>query len=145
LQSAGPQTGFNLTNTPAVGSAQIDQRLLDASAKTGGEIEVSLAWNTLTDLDIQVADPNGELITASHPRSATGGLQDVDANPTPMTLEGSALFNRGINPGPGAVVDLPEVLVDLMDRAGSKELMRGMEGLSSMEGRAPSSYTRSPV
>ena len=145
LQTGGPPSGFNLTDTPAVGSAQINQRLLDASAKIGGEIEVSLAWNSLTDLDIQVADPQGELITASHALSASGGKQDVDANPTPMTPEGSAIFARGINPGPGSVVELPEFLVDLSDKLGSRDFMRGIEGLSGPEGKAPSLYTRSPV
>ncbi|HLK57958.1 MAG TPA: hypothetical protein VKU00_15430 [Chthonomonadaceae bacterium] len=143
LVGSGPSND-NSSPFPAIDEQQLASRLTHAGATTGGEVEVSLAWNTLTDLDIQVRDPSGELISASHPRSQSGGIQDVDANPTPTTLEGSMLAAEGKNPGPENVLPVSEELVDLEDKIGMPSDFGG-SGLPGFEDKAPPRYTRKPV
>ena len=147
IDSGSGQSGNGLIQAPAVDAQQLDKRLVQAGATTGGEIEVSLAWNTLTDLDIQVRDPYGELISASHPHSAHDGVQDVDANPTPTTEEGQMLAMEGKNPGPANILPLPEILVDLSDKMDGYGLPGDADGLRlpGSEGKAPARYTRKPV
>jgi len=146
FDSGGGAFEGGLAQVPAVNTQQMQNRLLQSGAATGGEIEVSLAWNTLTDLDIQVRDPYGELITASHPRSSHGGAQDVDANPTPTTMEGSMLAEEGKNPGIENVLPIPDMLVD-RDRTFSP--LGGSGDISDVmpeaEGKAPPLYTHAPV
>ena len=134
--------GNGLVQVPAVDDQQMARRLLQAGATTGGEVEVSLAWNTLSDLDIQVRDPYGELITASNPRSAHNGVQDVDANPTPTTMEGQMRALEGKNPGIENVLPVP--LVDFGDQGGFPDGF-GNTPLPSDGGKAPSLYTHRPV
>jgi len=159
IRSPGAPPAAAVVAGQGVPSRDIDQRLLMAQASTGGDIEVSLAWNSLSDLDLQVRDPAGELITAAHTRSASGGVQDVDANPTLLTEEGHAKVQSGQTVGPGDVVQLPEVLVDLDDRLrgstalagqpdqlpGFREQMRALTELPGMEGKAPPRFSRTPV
>lgn len=45
-----------------------------------GDIQVTLRWDDLNDLDLWVVDPSGEQIYYAHPYSASGGVLDVDAN-----------------------------------------------------------------
>ena len=45
-----------------------------------GDVQITLTWNSTNDLDIWVTDPSGEKIYFYHPRSASGGVLDVDAN-----------------------------------------------------------------
>ena len=143
IQSGNGHIGSSLVGA-TIDEKQIDARLLKATARTGGELEVSLAWNTLTDLDIQVRDPAGELISAKHPRSASGGVQDVDANSTLVTVEGSRRAAMGLNPGPENVTPLPEELVDLDTRMG---LPHGIPGLNLLppEEKALTRFTRAPI
>lgn len=43
-----------------------------------GALQISLSWNTPTDQDLYVTDPNGEIIYFSSPSSSTGGALDRD-------------------------------------------------------------------
>ena len=45
-----------------------------------GDVQVTLRWQTVDDLDLWVTDPNGEAIFFNHPSSESGGQLDVDAN-----------------------------------------------------------------
>jgi len=45
-----------------------------------GDVQVTLAWNSLADLDLGVQDPLGEFISFSLPTSSSGGELDHDAN-----------------------------------------------------------------
>ena len=94
-------------------SQEVDSRLALSRATTGTDLEISLVWNTTTDLDLEVIDPFGERIWAKNRESASGGVFDVDANPTRVTEEGSQIAKSGGNPGPSNVLPLPEELVDL--------------------------------
>ena len=46
-----------------------------------GDVQVTLLWDSVNDLDLWVTDPAGETIFYSHDRSASNGELDVDANP----------------------------------------------------------------
>lgn len=45
-----------------------------------GEVKVSIAWDSPTDVDLHVTEPGGEHIYYSHKTSATGGQLDLDSN-----------------------------------------------------------------
>jgi hypothetical protein len=45
-----------------------------------GDVQVTLAWNDLADLDLAILDPLGEYISFSDPTSSSGGELDHDAN-----------------------------------------------------------------
>jgi hypothetical protein len=127
-----------------VDSRQMESRLALEAATTGGDLEISLAWNTLSDIDLQVTDPSGEQIAADHPRSVSGGAQDVDANPTLLTAEGESRIAGGQIPGKENISELPELLVDLDKKVG---LPAGMQGLNlpSDGVKAPAHWTRQPI
>ncbi len=102
--------GLNLVSRAE--TQDVDTRLTRSEATTGTDLEISLVWNSTTDLDLEVIDPSGELIWAKHRKSSSGGVFDVDANPTLLTAEGSVIAEQGNNPGPGSVLPLDEALVD---------------------------------
>jgi hypothetical protein len=45
-----------------------------------GDVQITLRWNSLTDLDLHVIDPDGVEIYYYNPYSPSGGQLDVDAN-----------------------------------------------------------------
>lgn len=45
-----------------------------------GDIQVSVSWNTVADVDLHVIDPSGEEIYFGNRSSASGGELDLDAN-----------------------------------------------------------------
>jgi hypothetical protein len=70
----------------AVLAEDFSQRLRQAGARSG-DVQFSLMWNNLNDLDLHCVDPNGEEIYYQHRGSASGGLLDVDMNASaPLTL-----------------------------------------------------------
>lgn len=142
LQSAGGRGGGSVLGAPAVDARQIDERLLHAAAAMGGDLEVSLAWNSLSDLDLEARDPAGELVNAYRPHSSRGGVQDVDANPTLVNEEGRRRIDAGQSPGPENVLPVPELLIDLEQKLGLPE---GYAPLRSYEGKAAPRFTRKPV
>lgn len=46
-----------------------------------GDVQVTLLWDSVNDLDLWVTDPAGETIYFDHKYSASNGELDVDANP----------------------------------------------------------------
>lgn len=142
-KSAAGKRGDSVLSAPAVPRDQIGQRLLSAGAQMGGDVEVSLAWNTLSDLDIGLRDPSGEMIHASHTRSQTGGVQDVDANPTLLNAAGAQRADAGQPGGAENMLPVPEFLID-MDKKLPPEFAKLLEQ-SSSDGRAASKFTRRPV
>ena len=45
-----------------------------------GDVQVTLRWSSMDDLDLEVTDPNGETATYLNPIVSSGGELDVDAN-----------------------------------------------------------------
>lgn len=45
-----------------------------------GDVQVTVRWNTIDDVDLHVIDPYAEEIYYSHKESRSGGMLDVDAN-----------------------------------------------------------------
>jgi len=70
---AGPGDGFGGFG------GEVGRRLKQAGAKTG-DIQVSLAWNNVNDLDLHVVTPRKERIFFAHRRSACHGQLDIDMN-----------------------------------------------------------------
>ncbi len=60
------------------------QRLEKVGAKTG-DVQISLIWFNVNDLDLYCIEPNGNRIFYNNRRSASGGELDVDMNVTPTT------------------------------------------------------------
>ncbi len=58
---------------------------------SSGNIQVTAAWNSSSDIDLHVIDPNNEEIYYAHRQSASGGVLDRDANAacsvSPPTVE----------------------------------------------------------
>jgi len=59
----------------------------------GGDIQVSVAWETVADVDLHVVDPNGEEIYYGNRSSSSGGQLDIDANAACGT---SSLFQENV-------------------------------------------------
>jgi hypothetical protein len=45
-----------------------------------GTLQVSLSWNSPSDVDLHLVEPNGEEIYYGHKTSASGGVLDLDSN-----------------------------------------------------------------
>jgi hypothetical protein len=45
-----------------------------------GDVQVSVAWDAPTDVDLHVTDPSGEEVYFAHKTSASGGTLDLDSN-----------------------------------------------------------------
>ncbi|MFO0866344.1 MAG: hypothetical protein U0744_17155 [Gemmataceae bacterium] len=56
------------------------QDALDKAKAKGGDVQVSLFWNSKDDLDLHVVAPSGEEISYSHRKSKCNGTLDVDMN-----------------------------------------------------------------
>jgi hypothetical protein len=61
------------------GFSDVEERLGQAGAKSG-DVQISLAWNNVNDLDLHVVAPSGETISYQSQRSRCHGMLDVDMN-----------------------------------------------------------------
>jgi uncharacterized protein YfaP (DUF2135 family) len=58
-----------------------------------GDVQVTLLWDSVNDLDLWVTDPAGETIYYQHNKSASNGELDVDANPGCSNMTSSPIEN----------------------------------------------------
>lgn len=103
--ASGPLLGANTaTNAPHSNALLLDdfsERLRQAGARSG-DVQVSLEWKNINDLDLHVFDPNNEEIFYNHRQSQSGGLLDVDMNAAQLTerpVENVYWPERGALPG----------------------------------------------
>ena len=52
-----------------------------------GDVQVTLSWDTDSDVDLHVVDPSGEEIFYGNRESASGGMLDLDSNAA-CTIDG---------------------------------------------------------
>ncbi len=64
--------------------SEFHERLTREGAQTG-QVQVSLIWNNINDLDLSVICPSGERISFDNNVSKCGGQLDVDMNELPTT------------------------------------------------------------
>jgi hypothetical protein len=80
-RGAGEGSPTSVTNAQP-GALLLDdfsERLRQAGARSG-DVQISLEWKNINDLDLHVIDPRGEEIFYNHRTSASGGMLDVDMN-----------------------------------------------------------------
>jgi len=73
-----------LTENPL--SPKLEKEWKNRMAKSNGnsgEIQISLIWDNLNDLDLHVFAPSGEKIDVNNRQSECGGILDLDANISP--------------------------------------------------------------
>ncbi|HUS35076.1 MAG TPA: hypothetical protein VM680_06955 [Verrucomicrobiae bacterium] len=70
------------TQSDALLLDDFSERLRQAGARSG-DVQVSLEWKSVNDLDLHVIDPSGERIFYNHRQSQSGGQLDVDMNAGP--------------------------------------------------------------
>jgi uncharacterized protein YfaP (DUF2135 family) len=46
-----------------------------------GDVQVSVAWDSPTDVDLRVTDPSGEQVYFGNLQAESGGFLDLDSNP----------------------------------------------------------------
>jgi hypothetical protein len=77
VPSGPPQQGSLLTRPEP--PEDFKKRLEKAGAKTG-DVQISLLWNNINDLDLLCIEPSGEVICFVQRKAASGGELDVDRN-----------------------------------------------------------------
>ena len=75
------ESGSGVPTAVAAIASGIQGRVAKAGGRTG-EVQFSLAWHTLNDVDLHVIAPAGEHISYSHRTSVCRGNLDVDMNAT---------------------------------------------------------------
>ena len=83
----------------------------------GGDIQVSVTWNTAADVDLHVVEPGGSEIYYGSPTSGSGGELDIDANAACST---SDLTQENIGWAPGTAPSGTYIVrVDYWDACGA--------------------------
>ena len=75
------ETGEEVSNPDL---ADFHDRLQREGAKSG-QVQISLIWDNINDLDLSVVCPSGERISFDNKLSACGGQLDVDMNEAPTS------------------------------------------------------------
>jgi hypothetical protein len=71
------------TTQAATSSApEVARRLAEAGARSG-DVQITLSWNSVDDLDLHCYAPNGDHIYYGNRRVGSGGELDVDRNASP--------------------------------------------------------------
>ena len=70
----------NSGQTLDLGVLCIDEVAADEPALGTGDIQTTLRWSTIDDLDLAVRDPSGQVVFYQNRRVPSGGALDVDSN-----------------------------------------------------------------
>ena len=84
IQPSAPATNrMDLLYGLSAGSGQGDYALHDVRILrvATGDVQVSVAWDSPTDVDLRVTDPSGEEVYFGNLQSQSGGFLDLDSNP----------------------------------------------------------------
>jgi len=82
IQLDGELSNIAIQVQNAVGDISGAQNLPVSSVVVGtGELQVSVSWDTPTDVDIFLIEPDGTVIFWNAPVSSSGGSLDLDSNP----------------------------------------------------------------
>ena len=74
------ETGEELGTPPAITVGEWLEFQIEVLQVQGGDIQISASWNTDTDLDLYVVDPDGSEIFYGNPTAPSGGELDLDSN-----------------------------------------------------------------
>ncbi|MGH7703187.1 MAG: YfaP family protein [Gemmatimonadales bacterium] len=84
IGAAAVLSGGTITMQYAVGSGGVlgtyANQLMRIIRVGTGDIQVSVSWDSLTDVDLHVVDPNNAEVFYGNPTVASGGTLDLDAN-----------------------------------------------------------------
>ena len=75
------ETGEEVSNPDL---SEFHDRLAREGAKSG-QVQISLIWDNINDLDLSVICPSGERISFDNKLSACGGQLDIDMNESPTS------------------------------------------------------------
>lgn len=90
IQLDGEQASIGVNVSSATGDVSASQSLDVTSVVVGtGELQVSVSWDTASDVDLYLVEPDGTTIYYGDDISASGGTLDLDSN--------LACFIDGIN------------------------------------------------
>ncbi len=92
LSNAGA-SGAGMPTAVAAIASGIQGRVQKAGGRSG-EVQFSLAWHSLNDVDLHVIVPSGEHISFSHRTSRCKGNLDVDMNAESVENAPEALFSE---------------------------------------------------
>jgi hypothetical protein len=78
-----PTTTFTMSISVATSSGQVSSAAGVATSVLNagtGQVQVSVTWDSASDVDLHVVDPSGERIYWANRTSASGGQLDLDSN-----------------------------------------------------------------
>lgn len=79
LGTASTAFALMARNEEIIEEANDDVQIAESALENGyGDVQITLIWSNIADLDLHVIDPNGEEIYFAHEYSASNGTLDVD-------------------------------------------------------------------
>lgn len=115
-----PTNGVYTIAANGYDSASLGRYDLTVTTALGtGDLQITLSWNSIDDLDLVVMDPEGNLVSFETPQIASGGQLDVDANSLCQGVTASPVENVfWPNGAPGGEY---QVLVSLYSRCANSQ------------------------
>ncbi len=81
IQLDGEEANIDVSVQSATGDVSADASLPVASVVVGtGDLQISVSWDTPTDVDLVLLEPDSTLIYFADPLSDSGGALDLDSN-----------------------------------------------------------------
>ena len=118
IRPTNDQVSSGNAATVLVFNPEFNRRLVREKAQTG-DIQISLMWQNINDLDLHCVDPEGEEIFYKHKRSRSGGELDVDMNVSaPLSTEPVENIYWGADKAPSGSY---KVYVDYFKNQGGKD------------------------